>query len=65
MEEKNNFWRSRVEFIEAERFKDLQHDINDFCNDRFVVGIQYPEFFQSATKLVAVISYKVKEGAID
>ena len=62
MEENKNHWRSRVEFVSAVSLNELQAKINVFCMDKFVVGIQYPEFFQSVTNFVAIISYKVQEN---
>lgn len=61
MEEKKQFYRSRVEFILAKGLTEFQKSINDFCKDKFVVGIQYPDAFQDGEELVAVISYKVQE----
>lgn len=62
MEENKNHWRSRVEIISEIDHKDLQKTINEFCKDKFVVGIQYPESLQNRFSFVAVISYKVQEN---
>lgn len=61
MEDKKSFWRSKVEFITRGPLEELQEAINEFCQDKFVVGIQYPDGFQSRISRVAVVSYKVQE----
>lgn len=61
MEENKNRWRSRIEIIQTPGISALQEVVNEFCKHRFVVGIQYPDSWQSPENLVAVISYKVKE----
>lgn len=61
MENNKNYWRSRIEFITADNFELLQEKINQFCKDKFVVGIQYPDAFQIPENWTAVISYKIQE----
>ena len=65
MSEERNHWRSRVEMITAVDLGELQDRINDFCKDKFVVGIQYPDSLQPKVGFVAVISYKVQEREED
>ena len=62
MEENKNHWRSRIYIVNAEDLGVLQKFINEFCKDKFVVGIQYPESLQPKEGFVAVISYKVQEN---
>ena len=62
METDKKFWRSNVKFVQASSLEELQGSVNNFCKDKFVVGIQYPDAWQSATNFVAVISYKVQES---
>lgn len=50
---------SRVEFIHGDSYQDLRDNINEFCEGKFVVGIQYPDAFQIG-ELTAVVSYKVE-----
>ena len=63
MENKKEFWRSRIEIISEIGHDDLQKAINKFCEDKFVVGIQYPDSLQNRGFMSAVISYKVQENS--
>ena len=63
MESEKNHWRSRIEIIQVTTFAELREAVNEFCSDKFVVGIQYPDTFQVADSWVAVISYKVQESS--
>ncbi len=60
-----NHWRSRVEIVPAPGLGELQDSVNEFCSDKFVVGIQYPDSLQPKVGFVAVISYKVQEREED
>jgi len=51
---------SKVKFIIAKSFADLEDSINEFCKQKVVVGIQYPEF-PKEVDYIAVVSYKVNE----
>ena len=58
--EEHKFWRSQVNCVTAGSLSTLVTAINDFCKDKFVVGIQYPECFQGK-EFCAVVSYKVND----
>lgn len=65
MSEEKNHWRSRIEIVESEDLDELQESVNEFCSDKFVVGIQYPDSLQPKAGFVAVVSYKVQESGED
>jgi len=62
--ENNSHWRSKVEIFQCTGLHDLQEAINDFCKDKFVVGIQYPEALKTEKNFPVVISYKVKDESL-
>jgi len=62
MSENKKFWRSQIEIIGAKDLPSLQGNVNHFCKDKFVVGIQYPDTFQVDGFYFAVVSYKVLES---
>ena len=53
-------WDSKVEVLEALNLGVLQTIINEFCKNKFVVGIQYPDSFQNRS-YIAIVSYKVQQ----
>lgn len=63
MENDKKFWRSQIQIVSSSNYKLLQESINEFCKDKFVVGIQYPDAWQTKLRLVAVVSYKVQEAS--
>ncbi len=61
MNEEKNYWRSRIEIVIKDNLQELEVAVNEFCKDKFVVGIQYPDAFQGEEYKTAIISYKVQE----
>jgi len=55
----NKHWRSQVKLVHGINLEQLEKGINEFCKDKFVVGIQYPEAFQVEQSWTAVISFKI------
>jgi len=59
MSENKKFWRSQIRIIETGFLDQLENAVNEFCKDKFVVGIQYPDAFHGFRSVVAIVSYKV------
>jgi len=54
-------WRSQIKVLQVKCLEDLESAVNEFCKDKFVVGIQYPDAMHVDSGFTAIVSYKILE----